>query len=122
MLDKEKFEKDMIAFHQGKHNDALVYFEELTRLGYTFNDTKEYLRLLHEEYLNTNERRRAQTRILQKTCSECFSKMVLLEVNKNKATMTGDYRDKCVWFCRNCGESEFIQKPIQEVYKEMGGT
>lgn len=120
-LDKEKFEKDMIAFPLGKINDALIYYEQMTLKGYTFEDTREYLKLKHDEYAAARRKQKEVMDILSKNCPECDSIMVLLEVNTTPSTMTGDPKDKSVWYCRNCGESEYMQRSLATIYKELGG-
>lgn len=119
---KEKFEEAMAVFSFRQHQDALSYFKLLKENKYTFKDAEEYIVLKIAEATESKPQAEEPLESLALSCPQCQKAMILLAVNFNAATQTGDPTDKTVWLCRSCGEAIFNKESIKEILSKKGGT
>jgi predicted RNA-binding protein YlxR (DUF448 family) len=114
-MDKEKFEKDMAAFHFGQHQDVLIYLSQLDASGWTIEDVKEWIDGQREK-LTSRPIRAAVFK-----CPDCQSPMQLLRVNVSPATQTND-SSKSVWLCTNkkCMNTIYNTESVEKILKNKG--
>lgn len=115
-MDKERFEKNMAVFSFHQHQDFLTYFKEVKKYSYTFEDIEKYITVKIKE--KEEEIGKARNKIT-KICPVCQSHMILLSVNINAATITGD-DSKSMWLCinSNCQETIYNKKDIRTLMRE----
>ncbi len=115
----KKFKKDMAVFGLSNHQNFLVYSRELEKHGYTVEDTKRYV---NEEKKRIAKMQAGVVPVL-KDCPSCKASMRLMSVNDSPGTMTGDPKDRSVWYCPNpdCMETIYSRKSVKELLKELEG-